>query len=155
MFSGERDPVTPAAWGERAARNLSHSRHIVVPGGGHGCDGEKGAECLDRIAMEFVEHGTEKDLDTSCVARIEPVPFALLDDRAAEVQLSKADLDRFAGTYAGANGHELVVKREGGNLQVVLREGSVFLLTAIAPTRFRIEGAPPGFSSSSSATAAR
>jgi pimeloyl-ACP methyl ester carboxylesterase len=145
LISGERDPVTPAAWAERAAQTLSHAKLIVVPGGGHGFDGEKGTECLDRIATAIVERGSEKDLDTSCVASIEPVPFALRDERAAEVQLSTGDLDRFAGTYTGADGHEIVIKRLGGNLQVGLGGDDFFMLTAIGPARFRIEGAPPGF----------
>jgi pimeloyl-ACP methyl ester carboxylesterase len=145
LISGERDPVTPAAWAERAARTLPHSKSVVVPGGGHGYDGEKNVECLDRISLAFVESGTEKDLDTGCVAAIEPAPFALRDDRAAEIELPAADLDRFAGAYVGTDGRELIVKRQGGSLQVVLGEGDSFLLTAIGPARFRIEGAPPGF----------
>ena len=145
LISGERDPVTPAAWAEKVARTLPHSKSVVVPGGGHGYDGEKNLECLDRIALAFVERGTEKGLDTSCVAGIEPVPFALRDDRAAEVEVPAAELDRFAGTYVGSDGRELVVKRQDANLQVVLGEGDSFILTAIGPARFRIEGAPPGF----------
>jgi hypothetical protein len=144
-MSGERDPVTPAYWGEQAARSLPHALHVVVPGGGHGFDGEKGAECLDRLGLELVERGTEKGLDTSCAAKIEPVPFALKDDRAAEVELSAADLDRFAGAYAGPDGSELIVKHEDTSLQVVLGEGRSYRLAPIAPARFRIEGAPPGF----------
>lgn len=145
LISGERDPVTPAAWADRVARTLPHSKSVVVPGGGHGYDGEKNVECLDRIALAFVERGTEKDLDTSCVGGIEPAAFALRDDRAAEVEVPAADLDRFAGAYVGSDGHELVVKRQGANLQVVLGEGDFYRLTAIGPARFRIEGAPPGF----------
>jgi len=145
LISGERDPVTPAAWAERAARDLPHSKSIVVPGGGHGFDGEKGADCLDRIATEFVERGTEAGLDTTCVAKIEPAAFALRDERAPEIQLSTGDLDRFVGAYVGPDGHELVIRRQEANLQVVLGEGEAFRLTAIGPSRFRVEGAPPGF----------
>jgi pimeloyl-ACP methyl ester carboxylesterase len=145
LMSGERDPVTPSSSGDLAARTLPHSKHIVVPGGGHGYDGEKGLECLDRIATAFVERGSEKDLDTSCVAKIEPVPFALRDDRAAEVALTPAELDRFAGVYAGPHGDELTVRREGANLQLATGQGNAVLLTAIGPARFRVEGAPPGF----------
>ena len=145
LMSGERDPVTPASSGDLAARTLPHSKHIVVPGGGHGYDGEKGLECLDRIAAAFVERGSEKDLDTSCVAAIQPVPFALRDDRGAEVALTTAELDRFAGVYAGANGRELTVRREGTSLRLVMGEDRAALLTAIGPARFRVEGAPPGF----------
>jgi hypothetical protein len=145
LISGERDPVTPARWAEQAARTLPHSTSVVVPGGGHGYDGEKNVECLDRIALAIVERGTEKNLDTGCVAGIEPAPFVLHDERVAEVEVPAADLDRFAGTYVGPDGRELVVKHQDANLQVVLGEGDSFVLTAIGPARFRIEGAPPGF----------
>ena len=145
LISGERDPVTPAAWGEQAARTLSRSKHVVVPGGGHGFDGEKGTECLDRLARELVERGSEKDLDTSCVAKIEPVPFALKDDRAAEIDLPAAELDRFAGTYAGPTATRSSSDARRLAFRVVLGEGGSFRLAPIAPARFRIEGAPPGF----------
>ena len=36
LLSGELDPVTPPRWGEHAARTLPNSRHLVVPGTGHG-----------------------------------------------------------------------------------------------------------------------
>ncbi|MGH9442498.1 MAG: alpha/beta hydrolase [Thermoanaerobaculia bacterium] len=145
LISGERDPVTPAAWGEQAARTLSHALLIVVPGGGHGFDGEKGAECLDRLGQELIERGTEKGLDTSCAAKIEPAPFALKDDRAAEIELAPAELDRFAGSYAGADGREIVIRRQEAILQIVLGDEGTFRLAPVAPARFRIEGAPPGF----------
>lgn len=145
LVSGERDPVTPAAWGELASRTLTRSKHVVVPGGGHGFDGEKGTECLDRLGLELVERGTEKGLDTSCVAKIEPAPFALRDERAAEIDLPAAELDRFAGKYVAPDGHELVVRRQDAILQVVLGEDWTVRLAAVSKTRFRLEGAPPGF----------
>jgi pimeloyl-ACP methyl ester carboxylesterase len=36
LISGEFDPVTPPADAERLARRLPASRHLVVPGAGHG-----------------------------------------------------------------------------------------------------------------------
>ena len=36
LVSGEWDPVTPPEFGERVARSLPRSRHLVVPGGAHG-----------------------------------------------------------------------------------------------------------------------
>jgi pimeloyl-ACP methyl ester carboxylesterase len=144
LVSGERDPVTPASWGEQAARTLTRSKHVVVPGGGHGYDGEKGLECLDRLALELIESGSEKNLDTSCVAKVEPIPFALRDERAAEIELPAAELDRLAGTYAGPDGREIVIRRQETGLQVVMGT-DLFRLAAIGKTRFRIEGAPPGF----------
>ena len=144
LMSGERDPVTPASWGELAARTLTHAKHVVVPGGGHGYDGEKGVDCLDRLALELVERGSEKDLDTSCVAKIEPVPFALKDERAAEIELPAAELDRFAGKYVAPDGHEILVRRQETGLELVFGEDSA-RLAAVGKTRFRLEGAPPGY----------
>jgi pimeloyl-ACP methyl ester carboxylesterase len=145
LISGERDPVTPAYWGEQAARTLTHARHVVVPGAGHDNEGEKGAECIGRLSLEVIERGSVEGLDTSCVSRIEPVPFALRDVRAAEITLPVAELDRLAGTYAGADREEFVVRRQGESLQLALGEGQVFRLAAIAPNRFRVEGAPAGY----------
>ncbi|HET7453117.1 MAG TPA: alpha/beta hydrolase, partial [Thermoanaerobaculia bacterium] len=146
LIAGERDPVTPAADAEEAAKTLAHGKLVVLPGAGHDYEGEKGAEeCIGRMVASLIETGTEKGLDTSCVAAIQPVPFALRDDRAAEVKLSDAALDRFAGTYAGDDGQNFLVRRQGAILQIVLGEGGAFALTPIGPSRFRIEGAPPGY----------
>lgn len=146
LIAGERDPVTPASDAEEAAKTLPHGRLVVIPGAGHDYEGEKGAEeCIGRMVASLIETGTEKGPDTSCVAAIQPVPFALRDDRAAEVKLSDAALDRFAGTYAGPDGHDFVVRRQGAILQIVLGEGRAFALTPVGPARFRIEGAPPGY----------
>ncbi|HET9793401.1 MAG TPA: alpha/beta hydrolase [Thermoanaerobaculia bacterium] len=146
LISGERDPATPSADAESAAKHLRHAKRVVIPGAGHDYEGERGAEeCIGRITTALIEKGTESGLDTSCVPAIVPVPFALKDDREAEVKLSDADLDRFAGSYVGPDGHEFVVRRRGAVLQFVLGEGREFVLTPIAPARFRIEGAPPGY----------
>jgi pimeloyl-ACP methyl ester carboxylesterase len=144
LLSGERDPVTPAYWADQAARTLSHSLHLVVKGGGHSLDGLKGAECLDQVFAAFLELGRVEGLDTSCVAKIVPVPFTLKDDRVAAVKLTSEELDRFAGGYSGSNGIELTVRREGDVLQVLFGadQGA---LTPVSATRFKIEGAPAGF----------
>src|SRR6185436_7325560 len=39
ILSGQRDPVTPPEYGDRVARHLPNSLHIVVPSGGHGFGG--------------------------------------------------------------------------------------------------------------------
>jgi pimeloyl-ACP methyl ester carboxylesterase len=146
LVSGERDPVTPAYWAERAARTLPRSLRIVIPGGGHGVEGLKGIEeCVDRIAARLVESGTEKGIDTSCVAKIQPVPFLLRDERVAEVQLGAAELDRFAGAYVSGDGGEIVVRREGDVLRMQMGEGDAPALAPVGKTRFRILGAPSGF----------
>jgi len=72
LLSGEDDPVTPPANAVRTARTLTHSLSLVVPGQGHG---NVFRGCVPRIAADFVDAGTVKGLDTSCVKEIKPFPF--------------------------------------------------------------------------------
>jgi len=75
IFSGNLDPVTPPQRGEEVAKYLPNSRHVIIPQGGHGLEGLSDAGCVDRIIIEFMEKGSAKDLDTSCVERMAPPPF--------------------------------------------------------------------------------
>jgi hypothetical protein len=127
------------------ARTLPRSRSIVVPGGGHGYEGLKGVECLDVVVAAMFEKADPAAIDTSCVAKIEPVPFALKDTRAAEVTLEPAALDRFVGTYASDTGLEARVKRQGDLLSAEIGDRTAHPLIAIGPSRFKILGAPPGY----------
>lgn len=77
ILTGEWDPVTPPSNGDAAAKTLKNSLHIVVPHGAHGLGGLEGINCIDRILTEFVERGTSKDLDTSCVQSIRRKGFAM------------------------------------------------------------------------------
>jgi pimeloyl-ACP methyl ester carboxylesterase len=64
LFSGELDPLTPPAWGERVAQSLSQSLHLILPNSGHGVVLE---DCALQIADEFLL-GTSLDaLNTSCI----------------------------------------------------------------------------------------
>jgi pimeloyl-ACP methyl ester carboxylesterase len=74
ILSGEADPVTPPENGERVARTLPNSLHLIVPGQGHNVIFRG---CLPRVASDFIEQGTVKGLDTTCVSRIQPLPFFL------------------------------------------------------------------------------
>ncbi len=75
IFSGSMDPITPPKYGEDVARHLPNSRHIVIPEAGHGVDGLKDPGCIDRIAIEFLDKGDAKDLNTSCIERMAAPPF--------------------------------------------------------------------------------
>ena len=75
IFSGNIDPVTPPKYGEEVAKYLPNSRHVIVPEAGHGMDGLSDQECVDRLIIEFMDNGSAKDLDTSCVERMAPPPF--------------------------------------------------------------------------------
>lgn len=77
IITGEWDPVTPPANGDRVAKTLSNSLHVVVPSGAHGLGGLENIDCIKRIGGEFMERGTTKGIDTSCVKTIRRKGFVL------------------------------------------------------------------------------
>ena len=77
ILTGEWDPVTPPANGDRVAKTLTNSLHVVVPHGAHGLDGLDGMECIDNMIVEFIRRGSTKDLNTECVENIRRRGFAL------------------------------------------------------------------------------
>ncbi|MCC6587448.1 MAG: alpha/beta hydrolase [Bryobacterales bacterium] len=74
ILSGEIDPVTPPVWGEQIARQWKNSKHLVVPGVGHGT---VTSGCVMRIMTRFIKAGTFGAIDTSCLARVHRPPFFL------------------------------------------------------------------------------
>ena len=77
ILTGEWDPVTPPSNGDAVAKTLTNSLHIVVPHGAHGLGGLENVDCVLRLMGEFVERGTIKGIDTSCVKTIRRRGFAL------------------------------------------------------------------------------
>jgi pimeloyl-ACP methyl ester carboxylesterase len=77
ILTGSWDPVTPPAHGDAAAKHLANSLHVVVPHGAHGLGGLQGIDCILRLQTMFVERGTIKGLDTSCVKNVKRNGFAL------------------------------------------------------------------------------
>ena len=73
VISGERDPVTPPEFGERIVRHLANALHVVIPAGGHYGNGP----CPIQIEEDFLRRGAVQGLDTSCLAKIQPMPFLL------------------------------------------------------------------------------
>ena len=144
LISGERDPVTPARWGEAVARHLPRSRHLVIPDGAHGSFGLKDAECVERLTSEFVERGAAEELEIeACVAGIGRPPFLLEIAADEPIELSEAELGRFAGSYAAEGGLQVVVELVEGALQSSFGDETDKLFP-VAPTRFAIVGSPPG-----------
>jgi pimeloyl-ACP methyl ester carboxylesterase len=144
LLSGERDPVTPPANAERAARTLSNSLSVVIPDAGHGSQGIQGAmDCTDDIMVRFIEAGTVQGLDTSCLARTKRPEFTLKWD--PEIEVPADQLARLAGTYKDRSGHEIRIRTAGRRLQVLEGEYPPTVLVAVSPTRFRLEGMPPGY----------
>jgi len=74
LLSGELDPATPPRWAELALQGLSHGKHIVVPGQGHGT---LTAGCVPRLIARFIQRGTADDLDASCASVIQRPRFFL------------------------------------------------------------------------------
>jgi len=74
LLSGELDPVTPPVWAEQAAAHLSASRHVVVPGTGHGTS-TRG--CVPERIAEFLERGSAEGIDFDCVRELRRPPFFL------------------------------------------------------------------------------
>jgi pimeloyl-ACP methyl ester carboxylesterase len=72
LLSGELDPATPPRWAEKARETLPNSRHVVVPGVGHGVSGQG---CVPEIIDRFVERTSVRDLSTDCVRELRRPPF--------------------------------------------------------------------------------
>ncbi len=145
LVSGERDPATPAANGERVVRHLPNGLHLVVPDGSHSSDGMVGIDCVWDLVTAFIEAGNSRGLDTSCVARITRAPFLLAVPKAAEVQLAEADLARMVGGYVQPDtGTSFTIQVEDGKLKATVGE-KIYVLLPQSATRFLIAGAPPGY----------
>jgi len=72
LLSGNLDPVTPPRWGELVRGALSPSRHVVVPGAGHGVTSQG---CVPDLIHEFLDSLDPTALDASCVERLERPAF--------------------------------------------------------------------------------
>ncbi|MFN7918799.1 MAG: alpha/beta hydrolase [Bryobacteraceae bacterium] len=74
ILSGELDPVTPPSWGSQVAGQWKNSKHIVVPGVGHGT---VGSGCVMRLMKQFLKESSAANLKTECVQVIKRSPFFL------------------------------------------------------------------------------
>jgi pimeloyl-ACP methyl ester carboxylesterase len=144
LVSGERDPVTPARWGAEVASTLPNAVHLVVPDGGHGFEGMRGADCIDRLSEELVEKGTARGLDTSCVAKIARQDFATALP-PKEVTLTAAQRERLLGRYAGDDGMAVILEAAGDHVRLNMVGESSFLLVARSASSFGIGGLPPSY----------
>jgi pimeloyl-ACP methyl ester carboxylesterase len=75
--TGQWDPVTPPLYGERLSKTLPNSIAIVVQSGGHGLNGLDNLGCVDEIMTKFIELGTKRGLDTTCLNTIKRSGFML------------------------------------------------------------------------------
>lgn len=74
---GAYDPATPLAEAGRALPLLPNGRLLEVPHGGHGLGGVGVDACLTGIERQFIEQGTSRDIDTSCIATARREPFII------------------------------------------------------------------------------
>ena len=71
VLSGDLDPVTPPYWGEKVSTHLKNSRHIVVPGVGHGTN----YGCVPKLMAEFIDAADATGLDAACVEQLQRPAF--------------------------------------------------------------------------------
>jgi pimeloyl-ACP methyl ester carboxylesterase len=72
LLSGDADPVTPPAYAAQVAETLPNSRHLILPGWGHGVIT---AGCMPSVVARFISSGDTADLDTGCLDELQPPPF--------------------------------------------------------------------------------
>jgi pimeloyl-ACP methyl ester carboxylesterase len=78
LISGGRDPVTPSAWADKAARTLPNARRILIPWSGHTFDGLSNIDtCFDPMLLAFFDRGAAATVDAGCTAGMLPPPFVL------------------------------------------------------------------------------
>lgn len=69
IMTGEFDPVTPPAWGERVAQTLPRSHAFEYPGVGHGASFVQG--CPQQMFLAFLDNPTGIP-DATCIATTQP-----------------------------------------------------------------------------------
>jgi pimeloyl-ACP methyl ester carboxylesterase len=74
VLSGELDPVTPPEWGQQIASVWKNSKHIVVPGTGHGA---LFSGCMLKLMGQFLDEGSAAKLNTACANDVRRSPFFL------------------------------------------------------------------------------
>jgi pimeloyl-ACP methyl ester carboxylesterase len=73
LISGATDPASTPNWGEEVKSFMPNAIHVVVPGGAHTPENE----CTRSIRSQLFRTGTTKGLDTSCMAKVQPLPCKL------------------------------------------------------------------------------
>lgn len=79
MLSGGRDPVTPPLLAAEIAALLPNSVHVVLPFGLHVLGGSPEAEaCKVGLMATVIVRASTRDLDASCVSRLQAAPFEIV-----------------------------------------------------------------------------
>ena len=72
ILSGEFDPVTPPNYGDRVAKYLPNSKHIVAKGQGHNV---LPVGCMPKLFAKFLESADAKHLDDTCIKTLTYAPM--------------------------------------------------------------------------------
>jgi len=72
ILSGETDPITPPANGERAAEMFDNALHLIVPSHGHGV---LARGCVPFLVRDFLKTAELSELKTECIKRERAMPF--------------------------------------------------------------------------------
>ncbi len=72
LLSGTKDPITPPSYAEETMQQMSNSKHIIIEGQGHI---QLIVGCMPKIVAKFIEAGSFKDINTSCMDKVKPEPF--------------------------------------------------------------------------------
>ncbi|MEW6367838.1 MAG: alpha/beta hydrolase [Acidobacteriota bacterium] len=148
------DPVTGPEMARRAARHLPNSLVVIVPEGSHWFAGMTNYQCINTLMTKFVEQGSIKELDASCVATVKRVPFTLETPQLAVVRIPDTEMQKYAGRYKGENApFEVGLDIVKDKLRLTMPDGSEMLLAPVSPTRFRLVGARRASPSTSNSTA--
>lgn len=73
LVSGDTDPASPPKWGEEVKSFMPNAIHLIVPGDAHTPENA----CTRSIRSQLFRTGTTQGLDTSCMMKVQPVPFKL------------------------------------------------------------------------------
>jgi pimeloyl-ACP methyl ester carboxylesterase len=65
VLSGEYDPITPPAYADQVAVNLSHSYRVNFPTGGHGA--VTSGDCQNQVFIDFLNNPSNAP-DTTCIS---------------------------------------------------------------------------------------
>jgi hypothetical protein len=74
VLAGEYDPITPPAWGQMVASDLSRSYFFEFPGVGHGAS--VADVCPLKVTLAFLNDPNVSP-DSSCIAQMRPPDFVM------------------------------------------------------------------------------
>jgi pimeloyl-ACP methyl ester carboxylesterase len=80
VLTGYMDPVTPPQWAEGVAGHLPNSQNVIIRHNAHLPNGLAHIDCLNKLVLDFLNQGSAKGLDTSCVEQMTPPEFQTRPD---------------------------------------------------------------------------